>query len=74
MFQVCPGVVRGCVHVFSIRREGYGVLRSGATRMHRCASILEDRINIDEVDQVAGYHQSRVRSVRDQFQALGCHQ
>ena len=72
--QGCSGVIRGHIHKVSIRREGYRVLRSGVTRMRRCASILEDRINIDGVDQVPGCHQSRVQSIRDQFQALGCHQ
>ena len=44
-------MVRGYVCKVSIHREGYGVLQSGATRMCRCASILEDRINIDGLDQ-----------------------
>jgi hypothetical protein len=51
LFRACPGVVRGHIHKVSIRREGYRVLRSGVTRMHCFASILEDRINIDGLDQ-----------------------
>ena len=50
MFIVHPGIIRGHIHKVSIRREGYGVLRSGTTRMRHRAGILERRINIDGVN------------------------
>ena len=53
-FHACQRVAADHIYRFSVRREGYGPLRSGAPRMHRFASIREGRINIDGVDQGLG--------------------